>query len=150
MYLQNPKCWQILFLLRFLTPTVGLISSLRCKALDIVINFLVLWFICLNFSRVHFKNCPKYLRRKAAQMFIALMRFQMQNLVYYYYNHYHYYYFTLFRVFHTSIIIIIIIIISPSFISSFASKIFLFCFYYYFTPCEFFSIMLADGFPLEF
>ena len=36
-------------------------SSLGCKALSIVIDILVLWYICWSSSLVHFKNSPKYL-----------------------------------------------------------------------------------------
>ena len=35
-------------------------SSLRCKVICIIINFLVFWSACLSFSLVHFKNGPKY------------------------------------------------------------------------------------------
>ena len=38
-------------------------SYLECKALHIVMSFLVLWFICCNFL-FHFKNCPSKIRRK--------------------------------------------------------------------------------------
>ena len=54
-------------------------SSLRCKALCMVINFLVVWSICL--SLVHFKNNPEYLTRRTALVFILLIR-------YYYYLFY--------------------------------------------------------------
>ena len=54
---------------------------LECKALCIVINFLVLWYICLSSSLLHFKDGPEYLTRRTAQEFIALMRFLLQRLV---------------------------------------------------------------------
>ena len=38
-------------------------SSLGCKALCNVIRFLVLWFICLCSSLIHFKNRSEYLTR---------------------------------------------------------------------------------------
>ena len=37
--------------------------SLKCNALSIVMNFLVLWFICLSPSQVHFKNGSEYLTK---------------------------------------------------------------------------------------
>ena len=56
--------------------TYGLfILSLICKALCIVMSFLVLLSICQNSSFVHFKNCSEYLTRGTAQIFIPLMRF---------------------------------------------------------------------------
>ena len=39
-------------------------SSLRCKALCILIKFLILWSISLNLSFVYFKNGPKYITRE--------------------------------------------------------------------------------------
>ena len=53
--------------------------SFGYKTLCIVISFLLLWFICLGFSRVHFKNSPEYLTRGTAQLFIPLMQFLLQN-----------------------------------------------------------------------
>ena len=47
----------------------------------IVMSFLVLWFICLNSSLVHFKNGPKYLMWRTASVFILLMRFLLCSLV---------------------------------------------------------------------
>ena len=47
----------------------------------IVISFLVLRFLCLSASFVHFKNGPKYLSSETSQMFIPLMRFLLQSLV---------------------------------------------------------------------
>ena len=38
-------------------------SSLRCKALCIVISFLALWHISWSYSLVHFNNGPEYLTR---------------------------------------------------------------------------------------
>ena len=55
-------------------------SSLGCKALSIVINFLALWFICLGFSLVYSKKGPEYLSRETTQVFIPLMRFLRQSL----------------------------------------------------------------------
>ena len=67
------QCWQVLFLLLFLTLTLSTLS-LGCNVLCMVISFLVFWFICL-YSLVHFKYCPEYLTRKTAQVFIPLKRF---------------------------------------------------------------------------
>ena len=54
MHLRNPQCWQILF---FLLVTYYLFtSSFGCKALCRVITFIVIGFICLSCSLVHFKN----------------------------------------------------------------------------------------------
>ena len=50
-------------------------SSLTSKALCIVINFLVLWSICLSSSIVYFKNGPENLTRSTAQAFLPLMKF---------------------------------------------------------------------------
>ena len=58
-----------------------LTSSLRWKALCIVISFVVLWSICLSSSLVHFKNCPEYLTRVTAQVFILLMKFLPYSFV---------------------------------------------------------------------
>ena len=83
------QCWQVphllllllflfllLFLLLLLLVTFNLsTSSLGCKALCMVISFLVLWYICLSSSQVHFKNGPDYLTRRTAQVFISLIRF---------------------------------------------------------------------------
>ena len=52
----NPQCWLVFFLL-FLKYML----SLWCKVCYIVINFLVLWSVCLSFSLVHFKNGPGHL-----------------------------------------------------------------------------------------
>ena len=55
----------------FLTHTSVYVIS-KCKSLCIIINFLVLWFICASFSLVHFKNGPAYLTKETAQVFIPL------------------------------------------------------------------------------
>ena len=52
---------------------------LRCKALYVVINFLVLWNFSLSFSLVHFKNSLEYLTRATLKVFIPLMRFLPQK-----------------------------------------------------------------------
>ena len=57
------------------------IPSFGYKILCKVINFLVLWFICLNSFLIHFKNGPDYLTRKTAQVFIPSMRFLLQSWV---------------------------------------------------------------------
>ena len=51
-----------------------------CKALSIIISFLVLWSNCLS-SLLTFENGPEYLPRGTAQIFISLMRFLLQSLV---------------------------------------------------------------------
>ena len=56
-------------------------SSLGCKALCIVICFLVLWFIYWSSSLVHFKNGPEYLTKDTVQVFIPLMKFLPRSLV---------------------------------------------------------------------
>ena len=50
-------------------------SSLGCNALCMVISVLVLWFICLSSSLVHFRKGPKYQTRSTAQVFIPLISF---------------------------------------------------------------------------
>ena len=50
-------------------------SSLRCKVLRIVINFLFLWFICLSSFLVYFKNGPECFT------WGMLMLFQLQSLI---------------------------------------------------------------------
>ena len=57
------------------------ISSLSCKALCIIINFLVLWSIPLIFSLDHFMNGQNYLTRRTAQVFTPFSRFLPQSLV---------------------------------------------------------------------
>ena len=54
-------------------------SSLGCKALCIVMSFLVLWSICWS-SLINFKNGSLYLTRGTAQLFIPLMIFLPYNL----------------------------------------------------------------------
>ena len=57
------------------------ISFLGFKNLGLVINFLVLWFICLSSPLLNFKNSPEYFSSRTAQVFIPLMRFLPQSLV---------------------------------------------------------------------
>ena len=66
----NWSLWRcfVLLLASFLPPSFldtysQSTSSLSCKALCIVMNFLVLRFICWSSSLVHFKNGPEYLTR---------------------------------------------------------------------------------------
>ena len=56
-------------------------SSPGCKAVCMVISFLVLRFICLSSSLVHFKNGPESLTRETVQVFIRLMKFLLCSLV---------------------------------------------------------------------
>ena len=60
--------------------TFSLSTSLGCKALCIVMSFLVLLSICLSSSLVHFKNGPMYLTRGTIQVFIPLIRFLLCSL----------------------------------------------------------------------
>ena len=50
--------------LLFLDTCCLSMSSLECRALCIVIIFLVLWSICWSCPLVHFKNSPEYLTRR--------------------------------------------------------------------------------------
>ena len=77
----NLQCWWVLFFLLSLTHIDCLLYSLGCKALDIDINFLVLWSLCLSSSLVHIKNSPEYLIRRTAQVLIPLLRFLLYCLV---------------------------------------------------------------------
>ena len=52
-------------------------SSLGCKALCMVISFLVLCSICLSSSLVHFKNGPEYLMMRTE----PLIRFLLESFV---------------------------------------------------------------------
>ena len=76
----QPQCWRLLFLLLFLTHSLPMLS-LGCKALYIVINFLVFWFIGLSSSVVDLKNGTKYILWKTDLVIISLMKFLPQNLV---------------------------------------------------------------------
>ena len=65
----------------FLDTYSVLTSSLRRKALCMVISFLVLWSICLRSSLVHFKNGPGYLTRRSARVFIPFIRYLLYSFV---------------------------------------------------------------------
>ena len=56
-------------------------SSLECKALCIVIIFLIYWSISLSSSLVPFKNGSEYLSSGTVQVFMLLMRFLLYSLV---------------------------------------------------------------------
>ena len=73
--------FSILATLSFLDTYSQSILSLSSEALCIIINFLVLWSICLIFTIVHFKKGPEYLAKEADLLFIPLMRFLLQSLV---------------------------------------------------------------------
>ena len=77
------------------------ISSLVCKALSIVISFLIVWSICGTYSCVFFKNDPGYITRKITQVYIPLMRFVLTSLVkdIFFLRWYYYYYYYSLRVF---------------------------------------------------
>ena len=52
------------------------------SVVHIILNFLVLWSICLSSFQVNqFKNDPAYLTRETTYVFIPLMRFLLQKLV---------------------------------------------------------------------
>ena len=55
-------------------------SSLGCKVLCIVINYLVLRPICWSSSLDHSTNGPEYLTKGTAQVFIPLMKFLLQSV----------------------------------------------------------------------
>ena len=76
-----PFCIVFKFSSSFFSWLIHTISSLESKPLCIVINFLVLWLICLSFSLIHSKKGPEYLTRETVQVFIPLMRFLLQSLV---------------------------------------------------------------------
>ena len=61
MYRLYLQYWRVLFLPLFLKHILFM-SWLGCKALCIVVSFLVLWYISESCSLAHFKNGPKYLR----------------------------------------------------------------------------------------
>ena len=65
-------------LLLFLTHIIRL---RLCKVLYIVINFLVIGYICLSSLRVHFKNGLVNFTKGTAQVFIHMMNFLLQGLV---------------------------------------------------------------------
>ena len=65
----------------FLDTYILLMSSFVRRALFIVINFLVFWFVCLNSSFVHFKNCLEYRTRWTVQELIPSIRFLLQRLI---------------------------------------------------------------------
>ena len=56
-------------------------SSVWCKALWIVINFRVLLFLFLSSFFVQFKKDPELSSRDTAQVFIPLIRVQLQSLI---------------------------------------------------------------------
>ena len=56
-------------------------SFLGCNTFCIIVNFLVLWSICLSSLLDQFKNGPKYLTRGTVRVFIPLMSFPLQSLV---------------------------------------------------------------------
>ena len=70
------QCSQVLSFSLYLTH-INVISGMHC----LVINFLVLWSICLSWSLVHYKNGTKYLSRAITQVYIPLTRFQQQSFV---------------------------------------------------------------------
>ena len=69
------------FFLLFFIHIICYFLLLACKALRIVINFLVLWSIYQSSSLIHFKNGPEYFTRGTAKVFIPLTRFLLQSSV---------------------------------------------------------------------
>ena len=51
------------------------------KILCIVINFIILWFLCRDSAFVNFKNSLLYLTSGTDQVLLPLMRFPLQSLV---------------------------------------------------------------------
>ena len=66
--------------LLYLLAHIVWLSFLWYKAITIVINFLILWFICWSTSLVHFKNGLEKLLGVSAGFF-PLMRFLLYSLV---------------------------------------------------------------------
>ena len=56
-------------------------SSLGCKALRRVNNFLVIYYICLSSSFVRFRNGPEFLARRTAQIFIPQMSLILRSFL---------------------------------------------------------------------
>ena len=56
-------------------------SSLGCKALCMVISFLILWSICLSSSLLYFKKGFEYLTWGTALVFIPFIRFLLYSLL---------------------------------------------------------------------
>ena len=56
-------------------------SSLSCMALCIMINFFVLWYICLSFLLIHLRMVESILQGELPCLFITLKRFLLQNMV---------------------------------------------------------------------
>ena len=86
--LSSFRCIDVIYTLpaTYLSPsfldTYSLFSStLRCKALCIVISFLVLWSICWNSFLIHFKNDSVYFTRGTTQVIIPLIKFLLYRLV---------------------------------------------------------------------
>ena len=64
----------------------------------IVINFFVIWSLCLSSSIVDFKNDTEYLTRKVPHMFILLMRFLLEwwfreTFSFFWCTHFHFFFF---------------------------------------------------------
>ena len=53
----------------FLLTHIVYMSSLECKALSMVINFLVLWFTCFGFYFIYLKISPEEHTKGTAQVF---------------------------------------------------------------------------------
>ena len=52
---------------------------LGSKTLCIVINFLVLWSICLSTSPVYFQNNPEYFTRRTTHVFSLLQNYMVSS-----------------------------------------------------------------------
>ena len=99
------------------------LSSRVCNSLCVVISLLILWSICLSSSLVRFKNGPEYLTRHITQVFILLIRFLRHSFV--------------------SSCFLVLLRYSFSIVPYISICLL-------FTPWEFFTSALADGFSLEF
>ena len=75
------NCWQVLFLLLFLTQIICQRHFWDVIAYAWLLFVFVLWSICLSSSLVHFKNDPEYLTRWIAQVFTPFIRFQQYSFV---------------------------------------------------------------------
>ena len=64
-----------------LTSSLPSFLDTQSQSMCIVINFLVLCFICQSSTFVYFKNGPEYMLRETTHVFIPLMIFLPQSLV---------------------------------------------------------------------
>ena len=74
--------WRVLFLLLFFTQSLYNFSQ-GCKALCIVMSFLVFWSICWSSFLMYLKNGHESLTRRTGQLFITLMGFFLYSFEYF-------------------------------------------------------------------